>query len=411
MEKSSQQLIVIGGGAAGIFCAVNAARLNPSLKVLVLEKSHQLLSKVKVSGGGRCNLTHAHTEISQMIRYYPRGAQFLKKAFHHFFTTDTINWFESRGVSIKREEDGRMFPASNSSQSVIDALLKEANRYGVEIMLKATVQSIEKTTELFSITLLDNRVVTANKVCVAAGGFSKDNQFEWLRAIGHKIISPVPSLFTFNAPANPIIELMGLSVSNLRIKITGSKLVQDGPLLITHWGISGPAVLKLSAWGAREFAATNYNFKAIINFLHGDGFNENSLQTFFDNQRNNAASQKISTKNFTTLPSRLWQFLLKLSGVDAQMRYADFPKKIEQKLIKNLTAYELEVKGKTSFKEEFVTAGGVDLAEIDHQTMQSKLVPGLYFAGEIMDVDGVTGGFNFQHAWTSGYIAATSIAS
>ena len=411
MEKTSQQLVVIGGGAAGFFCAVNAARLNPSLKVLLLEKSHQLLSKVKVSGGGRCNLTHSHSEISEMIRNYPRGAQFLKKAFHGFFTGDTVNWFEQRGVSIKREDDGRMFPVSNNSQSIIDALLKDANKYGVEVMLKATVHSVNKNPEGFSITLQDKRVIHANKVCIAVGGFSKDEQFDWIRSLGHKIISPVPSLFTFNAPSNSIKELMGLTVPKVRLKIVGSKLTQDGPILITHWGISGPVVLKLSAWGARELAATNYSFKVVINFLHGDGFNENTLQSFLDNQRANAASQKISTKNFTSLPSRLWQYLLKTAGIDAQMRYADLPKKIEQKLIKNLAAYELDVKGKTSFKEEFVTAGGVDLSEIDHQSMESKLVPGLYFAGEIMDVDGVTGGFNFQHAWTSGFLAAKSIAS
>jgi predicted Rossmann fold flavoprotein len=408
--NTSNKLIVIGGGAAGFFCAINAARLNPSLQVLILEKSNQLLSKVKVSGGGRCNVTNSCEGISALAANYPRGAQFLKKAFHQFNNADTVKWFEQRGVQLKAEADGRIFPVTNSSQTIIDALIAEANRCKVEVIMKASVSEIIKQDEQFQVILEDARKYTANNICIATGGFSKESQFEWIKKLGHQIETPVPSLFTFNLSDKNLTQLMGISVPLVKVKIVGTKLVQTGPLLITHWGISGPAVLKLSAWGARDLAKLNYHFSVLINWLEGDGFTETSLKEKLVEWRISMASQKIMQRNFTSLPARLWQFLCHISDIDAETRFASLTSKAENRFIKNLTAFEVAVKGKTSFKEEFVTAGGVSLSEVDHTTMQSKVCTGLYFAGEILDIDGVTGGFNFQNAWTTSYIAASSIA-
>ena len=408
------ELIVIGGGAAGFFCAITAARLSPKLKVTLLEKTNKLLSKVKVSGGGRCNVTHALFDIGEMSKRYPRGMNFVKKSFHQFFTTDTIKWFEERGVKLKAENDGRMFPVTNSSQSVIDCLLAEANRYQVEIRLNADVRSLKKEDGKFHLSLSDSRVLTADFVCVACGGYPKTSMFEWLLNSGHTIAEPSPSLFTFNlatdggSAKHPITALMGVSVEKAKIKIQGSKLLEEGPLLITHWGLSGPAVLRLSAWGARELKDINYQFGVHINWV--PQFNEQSLKAEFQHVRNSFAGKKIINHNFLSLPARLWQFLLDQSGVTENLRFADMSSKTENNLIKNLVDYTLQVKGKTTFKEEFVTAGGINLAEIDVNTMMSKKIQNLFFAGEVMNVDGITGGFNFQHAWTSGWIAGKNIA-
>lgn len=406
---AEKKLIVIGGGAAGFFCAVNAARLNPLLKVIVIEKSNKLLSKVKVSGGGRCNVTHACFDIGEMSRNYPRGANFVKKTFHHFFTTDTIKWFDERGVTLKTEEDGRMFPVSNTSETIIRCILKEASTYNVAIMLNAEVKKLEKTQEKFHVELSDHRQLNADYVCVASGGYPKSSMFDWLKETGHTIEEPVPSLFTFNLPGHPIRELMGISAENVKVKIQQSKLAESGAVLITHWGLSGPAVLKLSAWGARELAKLNYEFTISINWL--PELNEQTLKERFLQIRNENASQRIKGRNMHGLPGRLWDFLAKQSGVTETIRWAEMPSVVQNKFIKHLCNYELQVKGKTTFKEEFVTAGGINLSEIDYNTMMSKKVSNLYFVGEVMDVDGVTGGFNFQHAWTSGFIAAKSIAA
>ncbi|HRE37234.1 MAG TPA: NAD(P)/FAD-dependent oxidoreductase [Chitinophagaceae bacterium] len=406
---AEKKLIVIGGGAAGFFCAVNAARLNPLLKVIVIEKSNKLLSKVKVSGGGRCNVTHACFDIGEMSRNYPRGANFVKKTFHHFFTTDTIKWFDERGVTLKTEEDGRMFPVSNTSETIIRCILKEASTYNVAIMLNAEVKKLEKTQEKFHVELSDHRQLNADYVCVASGGYPKSSMFDWLKETGHTIEEPVPSLFTFNLPGHPIRELMGISAENVKVKIQQSKLAESGAVLITHWGLSGPVVLKLSAWGARELAKLNYEFTISINWL--PELNEQTLKERFLQIRNENASQRIKGRNMHGLPGRLWEFLAMQSGVTETMRWAEMPSVVQNKFIKHLCNYELQVTGKTTFKEEFVTAGGIKLYEIDHNTMMSKKVSNLYFAGEIIDVDGVTGGFNFQHAWTSGFIAAKSIAA
>lgn len=404
----AKQLVVIGGGASGFFCAVNAARLDPTLHVILLEKSAKLLAKVRVSGGGRCNLTHACFDREEMSRNYPRGQRFVKKAFHRFFTTDTIQWFEERGVAVKKEPDGRMFPASDSSESIINCLLKELNKYKVEVRMNAEVTGLKKTDGRFLLHLGNGKTIEADAVCVAAGGYPKSAMFDWLTETGHTIEPPVPSLFTFNIPGHPVTGLMGVSVPAATVKISGMKLEETAPLLITHWGLSGPAVLKLSAKGARDLAARNYHFTVTVNWLPGQ--QDQALALKFREIRQELAGQKLSLRNPFNLPQRLWELLLELSGISNEIRWADLPAKAQNKLVNNLVQCTFDVKGKTTFKEEFVTAGGISLQQIDVNTMQSKLVPGLYFAGEIMDVDGVTGGFNFQHAWTSGFIAACSVA-
>lgn len=401
-------LVVIGGGAAGFFCAVNAARMNPGLKVTLVEKTNKLLSKVKISGGERCNLTHACFDITDMSKKYPRGQNFVRKSFYQFFTTDTIKWFEERGVKLKTEEDGRMFPVTDTSQTIIDCLLKEANKYGVEILMNCEVKKINVQYPIFNIQCSGRRDLAADYVCVSSGGYPKSSMFDWIKELGHSIEEPVPSLFTFNLPGQSITKLMGVTVQKARIKIVDTKLEEEGPLLVTHWGLSGPAILRLSAWGARELMTRNWEFGIRINWV--PDFNEQSLREGFQGLRSNLASQKISHKNSFGLPQRLWEFLLEQSGLRPGIRWADLQANEQNKLVKTLCAFEVEVKGKTTFKEEFVTAGGILLNEVDPNTMMSKKLSNLFFAGEILNVDGITGGFNFQHAWTSGYIAATTIA-
>jgi predicted Rossmann fold flavoprotein len=411
---SGSSLIIIGGGAAGFFCAVNAARMNPQLHVVILEKTNKLLSKVKVSGGGRCNVTHALFDVAEMSKRYPRGQNFVKKTFHQFFTTDTIEWFRERGVELKKEEDGRMFPVTDSSQTIIDCLVNEANSKGVEVRLNTEVKGItceggkfQVQTSGTSSETPGNVHHTSDFVCIACGGYPKVSMFQWLKDLGHTISEPVPSLFTFNLPKHPMTQFMGVSVERARVKIEGSKLVEEGPVLITHWGLSGPAVLRLSAWGARELKGKNYEFKAHVNWL--PGFTEQGLKEHFQSARRSVSTKKVINHNFAHLPNRLWQFFLEQSGISGNTRFADLPSKLENVLIKNLVDYVVEVRGKTTFKEEFVTAGGVSLSEVDPNTMMSKKRPNLFFAGEILDVDGITGGFNFQNAWTTAWIAAKSI--
>jgi predicted flavoprotein YhiN len=428
-----KRLIVIGAGAAGFFCAVNAARMKPALEVIILEKSSKVLSKVRISGGGRCNVTHACFDIAEMVKKYPRGGNFVKKTFHQFFTTDTIKWFDERKVLLKTEADGRMFPVTNSSQTIIDCLLQEAEKYGVSVMMNTEVKSVDSMVNRVESSEVDRETgetdkvsrqfilqivstanqpsaishLTADFVCIASGGYPKSSMFDWLKNTGHTIEDPVPSLFTFNMRGNDITKLMGISVENVKVKIAGTKLESTGPLLITHWGLSGPAILKLSAWGATQTAKSNYEFSAIINWL--PSYNEKTLREQFDQLRFDIAAQKITTKNPFGLPHRLWEYFLQQCGIKEEIRWAGLPAALQNKLIKILCTQECKVKGKTTFKEEFVTAGGIRLNETDANTMMSKRVPNLFFAGEILDVDGLTGGFNFQHAWTSGWIAAKTI--
>jgi len=403
----AKTLIVIGGGAAGFFCAVNAARMNPELAVIILEQQQKLLSKVKVSGGGRCNVTHSCFEVAELIKFYPRGHNFLKKAFHWFNTNHTIGWFNDRGVVLKTEADGRMFPISNDSQTIIDCLLKEASKYKVTVITNTEVMKVKNINDIWEIQT-KNKTYQTDYLCVAAGGYNSPAKFDWLVQLGHSIETPVPSLFTFNMPNNPINELMGLSVPNAQITLRGSKLQSNGPLLITHWGLSGPAVLKLSAWGARELADKQYKFEIVVNWL-GDT-NENDLRNSWSQIRNENASIKLGNKNPFGLPNRLWQYFLISCSINEDARWAELTATNQNKLIAMLTAQSFEVSGKTTFKEEFVTCGGIKLNEIDPNTMESKRIKNLFFAGEVIDIDGVTGGFNFQNAWTTGWIAAKAIA-
>ncbi|MEI8053596.1 MAG: NAD(P)/FAD-dependent oxidoreductase [Bacteroidota bacterium] len=407
-------LVVIGGGAAGFFCAINAARLCPSLKIILLEKSTKLLSKVKISGGGRCNVTHSCFSISELIKNYPRGAAFLKKSFYQFNTEDTINWFKERQVELKTESDGRMFPVSNSSQTIIDCLLNEAGRYKVEIMMNADAKEIEVISnadasipDSFNIVLNNKKLISASYICLACGGFPKTEHYNWLIHLGHTISKPLPSLFTFNIPDNKIKELMGITVPNVTVKISGTKLQQQGNLLITHWGMSGPAILKLSAYGAIDLANNNYDFNFTVNWI--SDFNEQTLKSKISLLRFDIATQKIYNRNPFGLPSRLWEYLLSQCDIKEELRWADLPAKEQNKLIKILCGQEFHAKGKTTFKEEFVTSGGINLAEVESGSMESKIIPRLFFAGELLNIDGITGGFNFQNAWTTGWLAANGI--
>lgn len=408
-QHTDFDVVVIGGGAAGFYCAVNTARMYPALKVQLLEKTDKLLSKVKVSGGGRCNVTHHSLSITEMAKNYPRGAAFLKKAFHQHFTKDTIQWFEERKVSLKVESDGRMFPTTDSSQTIIDCLLNEARIHNVLIRTKASVNTLEPSSGGYLLELQNGEEIKAKKVCIAAGGHQTLDKFQWLSNFNLVIERPVPSLFTFNLQEKELTKLMGVSIPEVQIKIQGTKLETLGPVLITHWGLSGPAVLKLSALGAKYLADQNYQYNVQINWI--PGFNENTAIIVLANFAQEHSSSKISNRNPFGIVGRFWEYFLAQVEANPEKRYAEFTAKERNKLAKLLTNQVLQVKGKTTFKEEFVTAGGISLQEVNHQTMESKEHPGLFFAGEILDVDGVTGGFNFQNAWTTGYIAAQAIGA
>jgi predicted Rossmann fold flavoprotein len=401
-------VIIIGGGAAGFFAAINSAQLNKGCSVLLLEKSSKLLSKVRISGGGRCNITHACFDNNVLVKSYPRGEKELKNVFSRFTTTDTIEWFQKRGVQLKTEADGRIFPESNSSETVIDCLLQEARKSGVQIQLNTDIEEIEKDEQQqFILKALNGDLFQCRKVIIATGGHPKEQTYDWLKKTGHTIVKPVPSLFTFNIPDDPITQLMGISVPLARVKIKTAKLEVEGPLLITHWGLSGPAVLKTSAVGARILNDLNYQFTVTISWL--PKYTEEKIRMEFSNQREEHAAKMVISNCPVELPKRLWDHFLLRSGIDKATRWADLSKKNITDLINCLLNNEYTVKGKTTFKEEFVTAGGIKLKEINFSTMESKVVPDLYFAGEVMDVDGITGGFNFQNAWSSGWIAANNL--
>lgn len=406
----NKTLVVVGGGAAGFFCAINAASMNPLLNVLLLEKTSKLLSKVRVSGGGRCNVTHDCRDITEMSNRYPRGKNFVKKAFHGFFTTDTIAWFGQRGVQLKTESDGRMFPVTNSSETIVNCLLKEAFDHGVQIMMNTVVAKITREQDGFLLALGGGGTpaeIHTDYLCLATGGYPKEVQYSWFSDFGHTIVKPVPSLFTFNAPKHSITGLMGVSVPEAEIRIPAMKYKERGPLLITHWGLSGPVVLRSSAWCAREMDSLGYDVRIMINWC--SAYNENSLRAHLLSYRINNGPAKVKLRSPIAIAQRLWEYLASESGV-ADQKWADLSSVILNKLVKNLTSYEMDIKGKTTFKEEFVTAGGIQLSEVDPNSMESRKVPHLYFAGEVLDVDGITGGYNFQHAWTSGYNAALDIA-
>lgn len=404
MDK--KKLVVLGGGAAGFFCAVNAARLHPDINVVLIEKSTKLLSKIKVSGGGRCNVTHADFRISSMAACYPRGEKFLKKAFNNFFTNNTVDWFQNRGVQLKTEDDGRMFPQSNSSQTIIDCLLDEAAKYNVEVITSARLTTCHKRNNNFVLEFENKPQIVSDYLVIATGGFPLLKQYSFLEFSKHSIVKPVPSLFTFNIQNKELASLMGVSV-NAQIKIAGTKFLSSGSILITHWGLSGPAILKLSAFAAIYLAEQDYNYKIFVNWL--PDYNEQTLRQKILAYKISCGAKRVSNKMELNIPGRLWEYLIIKANTNPERRWADLKSSEINSLIKHLNADEYFVKGKTTFKEEFVTAGGISLNEVDHNTMESKLVKGLYFAGEILNIDGITGGYNFQNAWTTGYIAAKSL--
>lgn len=409
--------VVIGGGAAGFFAAVNAAQMKPGLQVILIEKSSKLLSKVRVSGGGRCNVTHACFNPAELAAFYPRGSKELRQAFSRFSTGDTVEWFEERGIELKTEDDGRMFPVTDSSETIINCLLDEAEKYGVDIASEVGVHRIEAVSGQSPDTAQGWNIIFegpypilfAKNVLIATGGSRNMDGYKWLKDLGHNIIPPVPSLFTFNMPNNEIIKLMGVSIEPVTVKILGTSIETEGPLLITHWGMSGPAVLKASAFGARELANLQYKFTAQINWL--SGHDEESLFEDLCWYKMQHPSQKVVSTSHLHVPKRLWEFLVVKSGSDVHLKWGDASHKAIRSLAKTLCADEYPVNGKTTFKEEFVTCGGVDLKEIDFRTMESRIHKGLYFAGEVIDVDGATGGFNFQNAWTTGWIAANAVVN
>ncbi len=402
-----KKLIVIGGGAAGFFCAINAAMLQPKLQVLIVEKTSRILQKVKISGGGRCNVTHNCKDIEYLLQHYPRGRNFLKKLFYQFGPSDTISWFAERGVVLKTEADGRMFPITDNAQTIIDTFIAEMNRHRVQLQYNTEVKNIKKEQNHFSIET-NQGMMTADYVCIASGGYPKSFLFDWIKSTGHSIAMPVPSLFTFNTPGHSICALMGVSVNAVQIQISGSNFKHQGPLLITHWGFSGPAVLKLSAWAARFLAEKNYQFSICINWI--PDYSTSQIQQEFPLWQQHFAKQKIFGKNPLNLPNRLWQYFLNESAILPDVNWASVTAKQKNTLIQMLTQYNCDVMGKTTYKEEFVTSGGINLSEINAATMESKLMKDLFFAGEITDVDGVTGGFNFQYAWSSSYVAAKAIS-
>jgi len=396
------KVAIIGGGAAGFFAAFSAKEHHPSAEVSIFEKTDKLLSKVKISGGGRCNVTHACFQINQLSKSYPRGAKPLKKAFGQFQPKDTIAWFSKRGVVLKTESDGRMFPNTDDSQTIIDCFLQEARIQNVRILKKSRVKQLIKENRGYTLCLEDSKSFF-DKVIIATGGSPKIEGFQWLKNMGHSIVSPLPSLFTFNMPAEAIRELMGLVVKDATVRIQGTKLEYKGPVLMTHWGMSGPAILKLSAWGARQLHEKKYQFQIQINWLSikSEADVHEILNTTLDHHR----KKKISNTNPFGLPNRMWMYLLGKVQIDANGLWLDLSKKNKNKLINVLLNDVYAVSGKTTFKEEFVTCGGVSLADINIKTMQSNVCKDLYFAGEVLDIDGITGGFNFQAAWTTGYIA------
>lgn len=402
--------LVIGGGAAGFFAAVNAAQMQPGLRVVLFEKSNKLLSKVKVSGGGRCNVTHACFNNRELVGFYPRGSRELAQAFARFGPANTVEWFESRGVELKTEDDGRMFPVTDDSQTIVDCLLEEAEKYGVQVITGVGVHGLQRDaeSEYWKVTFEGAYpALEAKHVLVATGGGRSIDAYKWLTNLGHTIVQPVPSLFTFNMPGNPVTQLMGISMEPVTVQVKDTDIETEGPLLITHWGMSGPAVLKASAFGARELAKKNYNFTAIINWL--SGYNEEQVFEDLAWYKMQHPAQKVMTTSHLHIPKRLWEFLVVKSGIEASLKWGDASHKLIRSLAKTLVADEYKVQGKTTFKEEFVTCGGIDLKEIDFRRMESKLHKRLYFAGEVIDVDGVTGGFNFQNAWTTGYIVASAV--
>ncbi len=403
------RIAVVGGGAAGFFSALSAKEHFPDAEVTLYEKSAKTLAKVKVSGGGRCNVTHACFDNRALSKFYPRGENQLRKAFEQFNAQSTIDWFAKRNIPLVTLPDNCIFPKSDDSQTIIDCFVNEARQKGIEVKIQTPLQAIEKQENgTFLLKALATDFI-ADKVIITTGGTPKRSGMDWLEKLGCKIIDPVPSLFTFNMPTEPIKALMGIVVEKAAVKVESTKLYAQGPLLITHWGMSGPAILKLSAWGARILAEKEYKFSVLVNWL--DEAKEDTAKKLIDQTVIQHGAKMMANLNPFPFPNRLWHYLLEKSGISEELRWKELGRKGLNKLINNLINDRYEVSGKTTFKEEFVTAGGVALEQIDFKTMEHREVKGLFFAGEILDIDGITGGFNFQAAWTTGWIAGKSVGT
>jgi len=402
--NTNYDILIIGGGAAGFFTAITIAENNPKLKIALLERGKSVLEKVRISGGGRCNVTHACFVPNDLVKYYPRGEKELRGPFHQFCSGDTIEWFGKHGVELKIEDDGRMFPTSDNSQTIIDCFLNAVSKLKIDVLTGQSVQSLFKGDGYWKVET-HHETFSCQKLIMTTG--SNPKVWEMLAELGHTIVEPVPSLFTFNIKDTRIKDLMGVSAF-AKVKVKGSKLEAAGPLLITHWGMSGPGILRLSAWGARELFDKKYQFLIQVNWLNDVTFEE-AMDTL-KNLKQEHAKKAVSKKSPFEFANRLWESLAAASGIAEEIKWADLSKQQLHNLANQLTNGEFQVNGKSTFKEEFVTAGGIDLKEINFKTMESKLHENLYFAGEIMNVDAITGGFNFQNAWTSGFIVAKAIS-
>jgi len=399
---NSPHIVVIGGGAAGFFAAITCADRHPQAHVTLLEKSKQFLSKVRISGGGRCNVTCACFEPDLLTQSYPRGGKALRGPFTRFQPRDTIEWFATHGVQLKTEPDGRMFPVSDSSATIVECLVHAALNAGVELRTEAGITSVERG---FTIRMKSGEQIVCDEVLLATG--SNRQGFEWAASLGHTIEPPVPSLFTFTISDPRLSDLAGVSVPNVRLELARTRLIQSGPVLITHWGLSGPAVLKLSAWGARVLHDRQYQAELIVNWL--PDITPDDLGQQIQVIKSEQARRSVESHSPFQLPQRLWKRLVAEAGITREQRWADVSKMQIERLVEELTQGRYTIQGKGIFKEEFVTCGGVDLDEVNFRTMESRRCPGLYFAGEILDIDGLTGGFNFQSAWTTGWIAGQSM--
>lgn len=400
------RVAIIGGGAAGFFSAIHVRENHPESQVVIFEKSKKVLAKVKVSGGGRCNVTNGCTDINELSKAYPRGSRQLRKAFGIFNTAHTMQWFEDRGVKLVIQEDNCVFPVSQNSQTIINCFLGEARRLNIDIQTSKGVKSLnpQDSGEIELEFSNEDSTESFDKVIVTTGGSPKRKGLEWLEGLGHEIADPVPSLFTFNMPDESVTKLMGIVVEKTLTTVQGTKLKSDGPLLITHWGMSGPSILKLSAFGARILSEKSYKFKVQVNWVNDLVFSDvrDCINRVI---RENSNKQLVNVRPYH-LPDRLWRYLLEKCNLPETKKWSELGKKGVNKLVDILTNDVYSVSGKTTFKEEFVTCGGVSLSSIDFKTMQSKACPNLYFAGELMDIDGITGGYNFQAAWTTAFIAA-----
>lgn len=403
----SKQLncVIVGGGAAGFFAAIAAKAANPKASVVILDRSSNLLAKVRISGGGRCNVTHACYDPMLLVKNYPRGSKELIGPFTRFQPRDTVQWFESRGVKLKAEADGRIFPRSDSSSSIINCLVNETKKLGVNIQTGKMIQRITKDDSGFHLKFKSGETLSCDKLLLATGSGAKGHAFA--KNLGHKIIEPVPSLFTFNVPDFPLEGLAGVAVEQAKLTLKGFRLSQTGPLLVTHWGFSGPAALKLSAWGARELKERKYEVQLVIDWLPNLS-RETILQTLHS-QREKGSRSLISSSNLFSLPKKLWKRLLERSGIDSDKKLLEMGNRHCSSLCDHLKSDLYSVSGKTTHKEEFVTSGGVKRSEVDFKTMESRRCKGLFFAGEILDIDGITGGFNFQNAWTTGWLAGNNM--